>query len=242
MSEVDEHIQHLRSAELQFRLASAVRLASTFKAQPLDLPLDWSHGRHSVHYSEIALSEEDADYGAWNLHRSATFLMAVAMKDAIRVAVSDPKNHSDSDVCSAYQISRLVRNAFAHAPFDPVWSIDIDCRDRVFSVRDIIALDATGIQGQHFNWRHYGGPLALLRLSQYVRTIILNDSEPPSPVIPMPKNVYVQQSDLILKRVDEIPAGATPVDIERLPDGGIPLGNGHVIYPIGKTNDGEAGS
>jgi hypothetical protein len=239
MSNASEHIQHLRAAELQFRLASAVRLASTFKTQPLDLPLEWSHGRHSVRYSEIALSEADSDYAAWNLHRSATFLMAVAMKDAIRVAVPDPKNHNDSDVRSAYQISRLVRNAFAHAPFDPIWSIDPDCRERVFSVRDLISLDTTGIHNQRFNWRHYGGPLALLRLSQFVRTEILKDVEPPSPVIPMPKNVYMQQGDLILKRLDEIPTGATPVRIERLPDGGIPLGGGHVIYPAGKSKESD---
>jgi len=214
---VREQIQHLRAAELQFRLASAVSLASTFKTQPLDLPLEWSHGQHSVRYSEIALSDGDSDFAAWNLHRSTTFLMAVAMKDAIRVAVTDPKNHSDSDVRCAYQISRLVRNAFAHAPFDPVWSIDPDCRDRVFSVCDLISLDTTGIHGQRFDWRHYGGPLALLRLLQFVCTGILKDTGRPSPLIPMPKNVYFQQGDLILKRVDEIPSDATPVEIERLP-------------------------
>jgi hypothetical protein len=71
-------------------------------------------------------AEEDADCAACLLHRSATFLMAVAMKDAIRAAVPDPKNHSDSEIRSAYQIARLIRNAFAHAPFAPVWSIDPD--------------------------------------------------------------------------------------------------------------------
>jgi class 3 adenylate cyclase len=43
--------------------------------------------------------------------------MAVAMKDAILAVVPDPKTFTDADVRAAYQIARLIRNAFAHAPF-----------------------------------------------------------------------------------------------------------------------------
>ena len=39
------HIEQLVTAELQFRLASAVRLAVTQGQQPLDLPLVWTHGQ-----------------------------------------------------------------------------------------------------------------------------------------------------------------------------------------------------
>jgi hypothetical protein len=230
MSDIAQQIQRLRLAELQFRLASAVRLAATFKTQPRDLPIEWSNGKHSVRYDEIALSEDDTERAAWSLDRSATFLMAVAIKEAIRVAVHDPKTDSDANVRSAYQIARLIRNAFAHSPFDPVWSIDADCRNRVFAVGDLIRLDTTELQDQRFDWRHYGGPLALLRLSKFVRTEILKDTEPPSSVLPMPPNVYMQQGDLILMKVQEIPANAVPVEIKRLPDGGLPLGGGHVLY------------
>jgi len=41
-------IDALFTAELQFRLASAVRLASSVGTQPLDLPVDWTHGKHLV--------------------------------------------------------------------------------------------------------------------------------------------------------------------------------------------------
>lgn len=146
VSDIEQQICYLRAAELQFRLSSAVRLATTFKVQPRDLPMQWSHGKHVVADAEVAISEEDADCAACFLHRSATFLMAVAIKDAIRAAVPDPKNHFDSEIRSAYQISRLIRNAFAHAPFAPVWSIDSDCRNQVYAVRALIRLDTTGLQ------------------------------------------------------------------------------------------------
>lgn len=64
--------------------------------------------------------------------------MAVAIKDAIGATVSDPKNSTSSDVRSAYQIARMIRNAFAHAPMSPTWRIDKDCRDKVFEIPHII--------------------------------------------------------------------------------------------------------
>ncbi|MGO9200097.1 MAG: hypothetical protein ACLQM8_06100 [Limisphaerales bacterium] len=237
VSDIEQQICYLRAAELQFRLSSAVRLATTFKVQPRDLPMQWSHGKHVVADAEVAISEEDADCAACFLHRSATFLMAVAIKDAIRAAVPDPKNHFDSEIRSAYQISRLIRNAFAHAPFAPVWSIDSDCRNQVYAVRALIRLDTTGLQNQRFDWRHYGGPLAVLRLSEFVRTEILTDQQPPSPIVPIPQTVYIQQGDLILKKVNEIPPGAVKVEVDRLPDGGLPLGGGHVLYPAGSSRE-----
>src|SRR2546422_1491982 len=73
----DQHIARLFTAELQFRLASAVRVATTQQLQPLELPLLWTHGVHSVSHDEIALRPDQADYAACFLQRSATYLMAV---------------------------------------------------------------------------------------------------------------------------------------------------------------------
>ena len=234
MDEREKHIGHLFTAELQFRLTSAVRLATTRQVQPLDLPQDWTHGQHHVSYEEIALRPDQADYAAFFLHRSATFLMAVAMKDAIRAVVHDPKTAADP-VRSAYQIARLVRNAFAHAPFSPTWSIDADCQDVAFEVPDVIVLNTRGLHGTPFDWRHYGGPLALFRLCRFVRMEILKDMTTPRTAVPIPQNVIYQVGDLILTKVDEIPAGALRVDAKKLPDGGISLPGGYVIGPAKKA-------
>ena len=69
------------------------------------------------------------------------------MKDAIRAVVSDPKASAESDVRAAYQIARLIRNAFAHAPFSPIWSIDPDCVNTAFEIADVIRLHTTDLQG-----------------------------------------------------------------------------------------------
>jgi hypothetical protein len=235
MTENEKHIGHLFTAELQFRLASAVRLATTLNVQPPDLPTEWSHGKQSVKYDEVVLRQDQADYAAHYLHRSATFLMAVAMRDAIRATVTDPKSLTNSDVRSAYQIARMIRNAFAHAPLSPTWSIDWDCRDQVFEVLDIITLDTKGLDGIPFDWHHYGGPLALFRLCRFVRTEILKDQPPARKPVPVPANTVYQQGSMILQKVDAIPAGAVRIEPERLPDGSIHLGGGHFIRPREKA-------
>jgi len=86
-SDRERHTQLLLAAELQFRLASAVRLAVSAERQPLDLPIEWTHGRHRVKYAEVALRRDQADYAARLLQQSATYLMAVAVRDAIRAVV-----------------------------------------------------------------------------------------------------------------------------------------------------------
>jgi len=231
MTQREKHIAKLFTAELQFGLASAVRFATTTKAQPLDLPLEWSHGQHSEKYNEVALRPDQADYAACFLHRSATFLMAVAMKDATRVVVHDPKTSADSAVRGAYQTARLIRNAFAHDPFAPTWSIDPDCRDQVFAVPEILSLDTTGLHGTPFDWRHYGGPLALLRLCQFVRLEILKDDQSKRKVVPIPAARVYQIGDLTLTRVDRIPPDAKQVDVERFPDGSVSLPGGYTTRP-----------
>jgi hypothetical protein len=229
----DLHVGHLRAAEAQFRLATAVRLAVTVGHQPLDLPIQWAHGKHTVNYSEIALSREEADFAAWNLQRSATFLMASAALEVIRGAVANPRLHPDPQVVSAYQIARMIRNAFSHRPFDPVWRIDSDCSDKRFALQGVMELDCTGLDGKPFDWRDYGGPLALLGLSRFVRCNLIGDSNDEE-AVPLPERVYYQQGDLLLVKLEKPPADAVPTEVERLPGGGIPLPGGHVVVPTDK--------
>ena len=200
----EKHIGFLRNVELQFRLASAVRLATTLERQPLDLPAEWSHGNHTVKYEEIALHPLQADFAAYHLQRAATYLMAVQILKAIKETVPDARTHSNSSIRAAYQISRMIRNSFTHNPLQPVWALDPDCLNQTFSIPGTIQFDTKLLQGKEFDWRDYGGPLALLRLNQYVRCEILGD-EPQAHserVTRKPDVEVFQQGDLILTKLD----------------------------------------
>ena len=123
-----------------------------------------------------------------------------------------------------------ICNAFAHSPFAPKWIIDNGLRDTVFTVRDIIEFNTAGLHETPYDWRHYGGLLALYRLCRFVRFEILKDPVTPRKPFPMPAKVLFQQGDLIMQAIDKILEGAVPVPVEQQPDGGIPLGHGHVLH------------
>ncbi|OGQ07124.1 MAG: hypothetical protein A3G32_09005 [Deltaproteobacteria bacterium RIFCSPLOWO2_12_FULL_40_28] len=111
-----------------------------------------------------------------------------------------------------------------------------NCRNKVFSVDKTITLDTADLHGKEFDWRHYGGPLALFRLCRFVRTQILNDPVKPRENIPVPVQRIYQQGNLILKETKTLEdwKHGYSVKIEPQADGGISLGDGHVLYPIGE--------
>lgn len=146
-------------AELQFRLAVSVELATQVKRQTLDVPETWVHGKHKITYKEIALRQDQADYAAWHLLNSATFLMATEIKNSIIKTIPEPLNCKNGLILSAFQISRFIRNAFTHHPFKPIWSIEKKYQDEIFAVGDIIELNTKGLHGRIFKWQDYGGHL-----------------------------------------------------------------------------------
>ena len=76
--------------------------------------------------------------------------------------------------------------------------------------------------------------MALFRLCRFVRFELLGEELKPRKALPLPEDVIYQVGDMILTKVDAIPPDARPVEVERLPDGGIPLGGGYVLRPTKK--------
>ena len=176
MNNADVQIQMLRAAELQFRLACTVWCATTNGTQPLDLPSVWTFGKYSIESHEMALTPEGASFAAQCLERSTTYLLAVQIKEALTEWTNHKaREHPQLEVRFAFEIARLIRNGFAHHPMRPVWNIDEPCESKVYSVDGVITLDTTHLDGRPFEWQDYGGPIALLRLSEFVRTKILGD-------------------------------------------------------------------
>ncbi|MFZ5617220.1 MAG: hypothetical protein ACOZAA_07865 [Pseudomonadota bacterium] len=210
MSELtpDQHISLLMRAEQQFRLACTVSFNAAWKRQPLDVPIEWTFGKQRTTYQEFSLREDQVECVASQLEFVSTFVMASAIVEAFKDLWVEPSKHSNPDFVAAYQAARLIRNAFAHNMLRPVWD---GCRDRKFEIKGVFTLDTTGLDGKVFDWPHYGGHLAIWRLSQWVRVNVLGDMPAPRKEPPRPAIKVVQQGRLMFKRVDEIPADAIEV-------------------------------
>lgn len=225
----DIHLNRLRAAEQQFRMACTTHLAVSNGVQPLDVPVEWAFGRHRVSYEDFGLRSDQADYAASLLEMTATFVLASTVRDALVALFPNTQNHTDKHVVAAYQISRLIRNAFAHSMIQPIWSIDADCRDRDFEIEDVIRLSTACLNGVDLDWRHYGGPLAIFYFGRYVRESLLNDPIDPNRAKPSyPILECYQQGRLILRHVDSLPERAVKI-ASAGPGESLELGDGHRI-------------
>ncbi len=225
------HINRLKLAEQQFRLACTVHLALANDVQTLDVPVEWTFGRHRVSYDDFGLRHDQADLAASLLELTATLVLSGTIRDAIAELFPNAKSHTDERVKCAYQISRMLRNAFAHSFVSPRWSIDADCRDKTFAIAQVIELNTAGLHDQFLDWRHYGGPLAIFAFGRFVRTVLLEDMvDPGRAKPPLPSVECYQQGRLIAHRVAALPERA---EVARAgPHGRINLGDGHYLVPL----------
>lgn len=130
---------------------------------------------------------------------------------------------------NAYQISRMIRNAFSHSMVTPRWSIDTDCQQRTFAIDGVISLDTCNLHDKSLEWHDYGGPLAMFQFARFVRECLLGAKLDPNRQKPnFPTLECYRQGRLIFRRVDEIPANATLV-ASAGPGETIDLGDGHVV-------------
>lgn len=236
--EKETYVNRIKLAEQQFRLACTVHLAVVNDAQTLDAPVEWTFGRHRVSYQDFALRRDQAPLAAHALEETAMLVLASAVRDAITALFPNPKAHANPQVIAAYQISRMIRNAFAHSMVDPVWSIDADCSDKTFAIDDVISLSTAGLHGKRIGWPDYGGPLAIFHFGRFVREVLLQDSVDPNREKPdCPSIKSYQMGRLILRKVDELPTGL--VEVARAgPGEKIDLGGGYIIQ-VRPDDDGK---
>jgi hypothetical protein len=223
------HIERIKLAEQGFRLACTVHLAVTNEVQTLDMPIEWSFGKHKVSYQDFGLRADQAPLAAAVLEHTAMLVLVGAIRDAIAGSFANPKAHADPQVVVAYQISRIIRNAFAHSMVEPVWSIDADCANRTFEIADVISLNTAGLHGQPMLWPQYGGPLAIFHFGRFVRETLLGSPLDPDREKPAPPSILsYQMGRLVVREIDHLPQGVVLVARAGRTEA-IDLGDGYTI-------------
>lgn len=204
----EHHINLLKLAEQQFRLACTLSVHATLETLPLDAPISQSFGRHTSTWEEFGLRQDQVEYAAPALEFVSTFVMSSAMRQAFAEHIPNARNHKNSDVAAAYQIARLTRNAFSHHMLAPTWSIDDDCRNRIFEVPDVIRLATSELEGEPLQWKHYGGHLSIWRLCQWVRYNVLDDIPPDDRKLPnRPTIEVIKQGNVLARNIGDLPPG-----------------------------------
>ncbi len=161
------HGELIENAEILFKLS----LGFSATLPQLGYYSTLASYRHTANDADLRLTREEEGIGATLFEHVATYILAVQIDTALGALYPNRFENADQNLCCAARIARLIRNAFAHNPFAPEWKWKTNgpCENRQFVVPDIISLDTTGLSGKYVERRHYGGPLALLKLADFVR-------------------------------------------------------------------------
>jgi hypothetical protein len=176
--------QLITIAQHQFKLSVALR-AHCASAQPengLSYLEIFSFGKHVAGPEELSLTPEQEQFAAAALEHSATYVMAVQIDTALQAVFPHRFSHSCPEVQHSSWIARLTRNAFAHDPLNPIWLTYPECENKVYSIEGIISLSTSALKGKEVQRMHYGGPLALLRFAEFVKTQLICE-EPVNPAL-----------------------------------------------------------
>lgn len=159
---------------MQYRFALAISTTFQISGSKLDLIYynAFAYGLHTMTRAELELTKEQEELASILLVHSATYLCAVQADTVLQAIVPNRFNDSDPDIRSASWIARLIRNAFAHNPFAPVWKTYSECENKIYTVQNVISLNTTGLNGKPVERLHYGGPLALLKLLEFIKQLL----------------------------------------------------------------------
>jgi hypothetical protein len=170
-------LERLRLAELAYK--ATVLIAADRSVARETLPsLQFSWGPHVVSAEELSLTAEEEQIAAGLLEHLATYSLCLEADSVLAELIPQRFELDDDDLRCAAWIVRLIRNAFAHDPFAPTWLIDRRVRDAVLQVHDILTLDTCSLPGKVVRREDYGGPLALLRLIQFVGHRVASTTNP----------------------------------------------------------------
>ena len=163
-------IRRIEQAEWQFKLAIAVWATVHSGGYRLNYADAYDDGAHTLTREEMRLTPDEEEMASNLMLWSTARLLAVQMNAALERISPNHFGRPREELRTAITIVRLVRNAFAHNPFEPIWDMEPEYRDKVFEVPGIIHLDTHGTQGAVMVDRHLGGRSALLRLAQWLRS------------------------------------------------------------------------
>lgn len=170
------YIDLIKTAEMTYKLAHAIRLkclTNDSNTPTFDYLNTFSWGKHTATHENLSLSVKQEDYASSALLHCTTYTMLIQVDTALEKLIPNRFKHENSDIKTASCIARLIRNAFAHDPLYPSWLIDRKNKNKTYEIDGVISLSTIRLEGKKLSREQYGGPLALLRFSEYVRKNIL---------------------------------------------------------------------
>ena len=140
------------------------------------LPDVWHFGIFKMHDKDFELSEDTFQLCGTLLERLAYRLLAMELNAALEQKFGtwiQRRNHPNEFIRNASIVVWMIRNAVAHGVIDPVWKIDDPTlQNQIFSIPGLMEFDTGGLNGRQLKRLDFGGPIALLKLSEQMLPLL----------------------------------------------------------------------
>ena len=127
-------------------------------------------GEHALDAEDLQLSDDNFAFCGTFLERLGYRLLAMELNSALEARFGNwgrRCNHMDALIRNSSIVVWIIRNAVAHNVFDPVWKIDdLRWQNQQLEIPGVLVFDTTGLNGTTLKRSHFGGPIALFRLSE----------------------------------------------------------------------------
>jgi len=172
----EENQKKIKLAKLFYKFALAASENILYSEERLDYYEVFAYYRHVAERSELELTKTEERKGANILEHVGIYMMMLQLNQVLKDEWGDNRIYSkDKDIQNVSQIVRLIRNAFAHDPFKPMWDISKSAKNRVFEIPKVLTLKTHNLHDKRVQPKDYGGQLALLRLVEFAERKLLNE-------------------------------------------------------------------
>jgi hypothetical protein len=178
---INQYLYSIDLAKFQYLLAFNVRGNITCGNYVEQSYQQFTYGKFTLKSRALKLIKKQQPIAAAAFEHSATFMLAVAIDTALEECIKDRFSAKNKAIYNTAKIARIIHNAFAHNPFYPKWNLKNKNHIGIFEVKNILRLDTSSLQGKRVDWRHYGGPIALLKFAGHAKKILINSVRPKAP-------------------------------------------------------------
>ena len=172
---MDNRLERLQTAEQALKLVLAVRthtlMAKTNTGlRRLTAPEPSKTVAEELKAeTKLELTREEEEQASGALEHAAAYLVAQQLDAVMAESFENRFQHANPDIRSAACIASILCDSLAENHFGGNWKIPARWHWREFKIEGVITLDTQKIAGKLVRRRDYGGPLALLKLIDFVR-------------------------------------------------------------------------
>jgi hypothetical protein len=110
--------------------------------------------KHSVDSKEIELTRDEEEFGAYLQEQVGTYMLILQLDKVLEDEWGTSRIYSkNSEIRKIFRVVRLIRNAFAHDPFKPIWRINSSWRGETYEIPGILTMKTEGLHGNRLKWK-----------------------------------------------------------------------------------------